>query len=46
MTKITPDDIITLDLLIYVKGSDDEIETWDKIKREIKTMAHRKVLYG
>jgi hypothetical protein len=44
--KITPDDIIILDYLIYSKGNDAEIESWDKIKREIKTQAHRRMLYG
>jgi hypothetical protein len=46
VTKITPEDIITLDLLIYTKGDEDDVETWDKIKREIKTLAHRNLFYG
>jgi hypothetical protein len=44
--KITPDDIITLDMLIYTKGDEDDIKTWDKIKREIKTEAHRRLFYN
>jgi hypothetical protein len=44
--NITPDDIIILDYLIYAHGHDAEVEAWDKIKREIKTLAHRNLFYG
>lgn len=39
---ITPDDIIILDYFIYTKGNEIHRDLWDKVKDELKRLAHAK----